>query len=260
MRCSVRHRGFTLLEVLLVIGLLALMAGFVMPTMIESLEQERLPESARQLRALLQLTRANAMYEGRRYRIRFPAEDELDDRGEQRQPIVEVERDPLTEPDQFDSVKAAWASEETLKRGIRCARVRLGKPTVDMLMGRDGADRQFLEEEEEIEQAQDLEFDDGFPPLIIEADGTCEWATFLLTDAAEDEDVTDVDPREVDYSMLEVILDGLTGLAWLQRPLYDDELEMMREHDWPPVLRMDFIRPQALTEDNVLEIRMSNVR
>ena len=109
-------------------------------------------------------------------------------------------------------------------------------------------------------QAQDLEFDDGFPPLIIEADGTCEWATFLLTDAAEDEDVTDVDPREVDYSMLEVILDGLTGLAWLQRPLYDDELEMMREHDWPPVLRMDFIRPQALTEDNVLEIRMSNVR
>jgi prepilin-type N-terminal cleavage/methylation domain-containing protein len=255
-----RQVGFTLLEVLIVAALMAFIAGLVLPVLINELEQERLPESARQMRALVQLTRANAMYEGRRFRIRFPDEEDLDGQGEQRQPLIEVERDPLSEPDVFEPVRAAWAQDETLKRGIRCARVRLGKPTLELLMGESGAEAEYAEEVDELEDELTISFEDEFPPLVIEADGTCEWVTFLLTDAAEDEDLTDVDPREVDYAMLEVIVDGLTGLAWLQRPLYDEELEMMREHDWPPVLRRDFIRPQALTEDNVLEIRMNRAR
>jgi len=255
-----RQPGMTMLEILLVTGLLALLAGLVMPALFETLRQERLPESARQLRALVQLTRANAMYEGRRYRIRFPAEDELDGQAEQRQPIVEVEADPLVAPEQFEPVRASWAEDETLHRGIRCARVRLGKPTVELLLGRGDAEQVVEQEEQELEEAVELEFDEGFPPLIIEADGTCEWATFLLTDAPEDEEIIDVDPRETTYQMIEVIVDGLTGLAWLQRPLYEEELEMMREHDWPPVLRKDFLNPVALTEDNVLEVRLNPVR
>jgi type II secretory pathway pseudopilin PulG len=251
----------TLLEVLLVVGLLAILAGFVMPSMLTAFDRERLPESARQLRSLIQLTRANAMYEGRRYRIRFPEEDEIDGQGGQTQPLIEVERDPLAAPEQFTPVRASWAAEETLKRGIRCARVRLGKPTVDLLLGKAVAEEVVEDEEEQVEQAVEVDFEEGFPPVIIDPDGTCEWVTFLLTDAPiEEEDILGVDPRDTKYEMVEVIVDGLTGLAWLQRPLYEEELEMMREHDWPPVLRHDFLNPRALTEENVLEVKMNPVR
>ncbi|HRX83576.1 MAG TPA: prepilin-type N-terminal cleavage/methylation domain-containing protein [Phycisphaerae bacterium] len=260
MRRTRKQPAFTLLEILLVLGLLAILSAFVMPAMISAVERERLPESARQLRALIQLTRANAMYEGRRYRIRFPREDEIDGQGTQIQPLVEVERDPLTAPEEFTPVLASWAQDETLQRGIRCARVRLGKPTVDLMMGKATAEDLARNEEQRVEQSVNVKFDEGFPPLIIDADGTCAWATFLLTDAPKDEDVLDVDPRDTKYAMLDVIVDGLTGLAWLQRPLYQEELEMMKEHNWPPVLRHDFLNPRALTEDNVLEVRMNPAR
>jgi len=257
---SRRQPGYTLLEILLVAGLLAILAGFVVPATLGMFEREQLPESARQLRTLIQLTRANAMYEGRRYRIRFPEEDELDGQGGQIQPIIEVERDPLSMPDQFSLVRASWAEDATLQRGIRCARVRLGKPTVDLLLRRSGAEVEVEQEEEKLDRALDVDFEEGFPPLTIEPDGTCDWVTFLLTNAPVDEDILDVDPRDTEFEMLEVIVDGLTGLAWLQRPLYVEELEMMKEHNWPPVLRHDFLSPQALTEENVLEVRMSPIR
>ena len=71
-----------------------------------------------------------------------------------------------------------------------------------------------------------------------------------LTDAPLDVDEEDLE----DYDRIEIILDGVIGLAWLQRPLEEEELEMMRENGWPPVLRRDFLSPVLLTEDDVLEI------
>ncbi len=261
-----RHRGFTLLEVLIVTGLLALLAGFVLPTLIGDFERARLPESARQMRALLQLTRANAMIEGRRYRIRFACpdceeEDVLDGQGEQRQPIVEVEDNPLERPEEFRPLRAAWAQGEIFQRGVRCAGVRLGKPTVEALLGDDFEAEQYQEDrQEQLELSMEERFEEDFPPLVIEADGTCEWATFVLTNAPEDVEIADLDPETDEYRQIEVIIDGLIGLAWLQRPLYEEELELMREHNWPPVLRKDFLDPVPLTEDNVLEIKMSAIR
>jgi hypothetical protein len=35
---------------------------------------------------------------------------------------------------------------------------------------------------------------------------------------------------------------------------------MLEEHNWPPVLRQDFLRPQLLTEEEVLEIREKMIR
>jgi hypothetical protein len=52
-----------------------------------------------------------------------------------------------------------------------------------------------------------------------------------------------------------VILEGETGIAWLQRPFYDDELDLFADRNWPAVLRQDFLRKEPLTERDVLELR-----
>ncbi|HNO79341.1 MAG TPA: type II secretion system protein [Phycisphaerae bacterium] len=254
------HRGFTLLEILLVTGLLAIVMAMVLPSFFNDFTRAQLPESGRQMRALLQLTRANAMIDGLRYRIRFPREDELDGQGDQRQPVVEVEDRPLEFPEEFRPVLASWAQDTTLLRKIRCAKVRLGKPTIDQLLGEDELADELAEDRlEELEETADETYEDEFPPLVIDTDGTSEWATFLLTDAPADVPLEDLDD-ETEFARLELILDGLTGLSWLQRTLYVEELEMMKEHGWPPVLRKDFLQAQKLTEDNVLEIREASVR
>ncbi len=260
MKSSHTHRGFSLLEILLVTGLLAIVMAMVLPSFMGDFFRAQMPESGRQMRALIQLTRANAMIDGLRYRIRFPREDELDEQGSQRQPVVEVEDRPLEFPEQFRPVLAAWARDETLLRNIRCAKVRLGKPTIDQLLGQDELALDLEEERlEDLEETARETYEEEFPPLVFDTDGTSEWATFLLTDAPADVPLEDLDD-ETEFARLEVILDGLTGLAWLQRALYIEELEMMKEHGWPPVLRKDFLQAQKLTEDNVLEIREASVR
>jgi prepilin-type N-terminal cleavage/methylation domain-containing protein len=255
MKARRRQCGFTLLETVLVLGILALLAGIVIPELYRSFQRQRLPSSAHYMRALLLMTRANAMLDGLRYRIRFAREDELDAQGGTRQPIVEVERDPLERPEEFEPVLASWARDITLAEGVRCVKVRLGKPTIELLL------REVEEDEDRIEELEAVfeeEFDEDFPPLVFERDGTSQWASFVVTDAPQDLEFEDIEPEE--HKCIEVILDGVTGLAWLQRTLYVEELEMMRENGWPPVLRKDFLSPIALTEDDVLEIRETRIR
>jgi len=251
-----KRRGHTLLEILLVISLLAVLAGLPMPALLRELSEARLPESCRQMRSLIQLTRANAMIDGLRYRIRFPREDEIDGEGGQRQPIVEVERDPLFNPEIFEPVLAAWAREPVLEDEVRCAQVRLGRPTVEMMLNETEDEEEAFVEQMEEEMGE--RFEEGFPPLVFEPDGTCEWATFVITDAPADVHPEDLEPEE--DAIIEIIVDGLSGLAWLQRRFYEDELAMMRDNGWPPVLRKDFLDPVPLTEDDVLEIRETRIR
>lgn len=239
------------MEILLVVGLLLALTSMAVPSLVRDIEQRRFPTSANRMRALLTLVRANAMYDGRRYQVRFPQEDELDHQGEQRQPIIEREDDPFLEPNVFNRVTAPWSRDETLLQGVRCAEVRLGRPTLDELL-----DRFVGEEVEERLEALAEEYEEGFPPLVIEPDGTTEWVTFVLTDAEEKTAKEDLEVTQ----QIEVIMDGLTGLIWLQRPFHDEELMMFKEHEWPPVLRKDFIRAAALTEDDVLEIQETAVR
>jgi prepilin-type N-terminal cleavage/methylation domain-containing protein len=245
-------RGFTLIEIILVIGMITILAAMSVPNLLRTIEERRLPESARQMRSLLMMVRANAMYEGKRFRIRFPLEDELDALGSETQPVVEREDDPFREPGLYNLVDEPWAREATFFRNIRCAGVRLGRPTLERI-----EEEKFIDEESEdlIDQA-DSEFTEEFPPLYVETDGTTEWVTFVVTDAPPD---VEVDALE-DYRRIEVIMDGLTGLIWLQRPFYDEELTMFKENGWPPVLRKDFVRFSPLTEEDVLEIQESRVR
>jgi hypothetical protein len=191
------------------------------------------------------------MMDGKRYRIRFPMEDEIDSEGERRQPLIEREDDPFREPGVFNRVTEPWAEGETLLGGIRCAEVRPGRPTLEAL-----EDELVAEEMEEYIEAASEGYEEGFPPLYVETDGTMEWATFVITDAPENVEDEDLES----YARVEVIMDGITGLIWLQRPFYDDEIEMFKEHGWPPVLRRDFLRERPLTEEEVLEISETRVR
>lgn len=245
--------AFTLLEILLVIGILATLAALVLPNLLKDLERARLPESARQLRSLVQVTRAHAMYDGKRYRVRFPEDNEIDDEGGNRQPLVEREDDPLLEPGVFRRVQSVWTQGDTLLRGIRCLEVRLGKPTVEELMSGDTTQHDQLVEE------LGSDANEIRPPLYIEPDGTSEWATMVVTNAPPDAGDR-ADELDEQYEQIEVILDGFTGLAWLQRPFYDEELQMLAANNWPPVLRRDFLTPQLLTEDDVIEIQETLIR
>lgn len=265
------YRGFTLFEVLLVIGLLAVLTAVVVPNFMGQLTRERLPKSAEQMRALLQLTRANAMLDGKRYRLRFPREDELDDEGTDVQPIIECEEEPFREPGVYKRVSANWAYGVTLLERVWCVKVRQGKSTVEGLLCNIEDVTADLNEEELEENPFWLEtmeeFEEEYPPLVFEPDGTSEWATFVLADVPRDIEAKtprDIDPDELAdkerIKRIEVIYDGLTGLAWLQRPFEEEELEMLQENNWPPVLRKDFLRPALLTEEEVIEIQESLVR
>lgn len=238
------RRGLTLIEVVLVMGLILLITALAVPNFLREFQREQLPGSASQMRSLLTLTRANAAFDGRRYRIRCPEESEQDALGGNRQPIIERENDPVREPDIFYPVNAAWAIGKTLLGDVWCVEVRLGRPTVDTLRERRSAIEDAIERSRE-------EFAPERPPLYIEPDASSDWATFVLVEGPRELSVEDAE----EYPRLEVILEGATGLTWVQRPLYDEELDLFEEKNWPVVLRQDLLNSKMLTEDDVLELR-----
>lgn len=249
-----RHRAFTLLELSLVVGLMVLITAIVVPNFIRQIKGQELERSAKQLRSLLTLVRANAAFDGQRYRVRFPEEaDDITRLLDDRQPIIEREYDPIHNPEVFGEVKASWTLGHTLLGDVWCAEVRLGRPTIAKLKERQkrAADRITREM-----QKRNEEFAPERLPVYFDPDGSSEWAVFVLTTAPRDIDVEDLD----NYPRLELIADGATGLAWIQRPFYDEELDLFEEKGWPAVLRQDYVSSQMLTEDDVLEIRESGVR
>lgn len=245
-------RAFTLLEVTLAIGLLIVVSAIAIPSFVRQVEREELPGSGRQLRSLLALARANASFEGKRYRIRFPKEDETDALGGDQQPLIEREDDPIHDPEVFTEVTAPWAIGKTLLGKVWCVEVRLGRPTIeDLRIRRD----EITEISDELLESSE-DFEPEYPPLYIEPDGSSEWATFTLTNAPRG---TPYDELE-DHPRIDLIVEGTTGLAWMQRPFYDEELDLFEEKGWPAVLRQDFLDPRVLTENDVLELREITIR
>lgn len=247
--------GYTLIELLLVIGLMAIISALVIPNFARQIRGEELRSSADQLRSFLALTQANAAFDGKRYRIRFATENEQDPLGGRQQPLIEREDDPIHEPEVFNLVTQPWAVGKTLIGEVRCAEVRLGRPKIaDLIDRRDQAAEDVARALKGRDEEQ--EFDPELLPLYIEPDGTSRWATFVLTEAPAEVQADDLE----DYKTIEVILEGLTGLCWLQRPFYDEELDLFADKGWPAVLRQDFLRPDMLTEDDVLELREIRVK
>jgi len=248
-------RAYTLVEVMLVIGLLVAIGAMAIPRFVGQIEAQRLPGSTGQLRSLLSLARANAAYDGKRYRIRFAAEDEEVRGVDHRQPIVEREEDPVHDPEVYTRVTLPWAVGDTLLTDIWCAEVRTGRPTIEKLQRL--RDRARDDISDALLKQKDAEhFEAERPPVYIEPDGASEWVTFVLTDAPPKTPLEDLK----DFGRLELIAEGSTGLAWIQRPFYDQELDLFEEKGWPAVLRQDFTNPQELTEDDVLELRDVSIK
>lgn len=244
-----RRPAFTLMEIVLVAGLLVLITSLIAPRLAHLLEREELPGSAKQLRSFITLVRAHAAWEGKRYRIRFPDDREKDPLGGTRQPIIEREDEPLERPEEFTLVTEPWAIGVTLLGEVWVAEVRLGRPTIAGL-------QRLREFRSEVRDTLTREFDNvehfevERPPLIVEADGTSDWVVFVLTKAPHGTAVEDLE----DHERIELIVDGMTGLAWMQRPFFEEELDLFEEKGWPAVLRQDFLSRRPLTENDVLEL------
>ena len=102
--------AYTLLELMLVLSLLVVLAFFIVPNFQSPIERSHLPESGERFRSFITLTRANAMLDGLRYRMRFLSEadeqwDKLSEH-ERLQPLIEFEADPIKQPWEFFAVKA----------------------------------------------------------------------------------------------------------------------------------------------------------
>lgn len=246
------RRAYTLVEILLVVGILVAISAYVVPNFMDQIRADAMPRSARKLRSLITLVRAHAALDGKRYQIRFPNEDELDALGGDQQPRVEREDDPFEEPEVFNLVTAPWAIQTTLLGDVWCPEIRLGHPTIAEIIER--RKRSVDRIEEKLGEAFE-EYEPQRLPLMVLLDGTSEWSTFVLTEAPRSIDLDELE----DYPRLHLIVDGTTGLGWLQRPFYDSELDLFEEKNWPAVLRQDLLSPRELTEDDVLELRERQV-
>lgn len=242
---------------MLVVGLLVLISAMVVPNFIRQIKADVLPRSARQLRSLVTMVRAHAAFDAKRYRIRFPEDEELDLLGGDTQPLIEREDDPINDPEVFTLVTDFWAIGETLLGEAWCVELRLGRPTIeDLQVRRTRAAENIDTKLDNLFEKEEVDFVRERLPLYVEPDGTNEWAVFILTTAPRETDFDEIE----DFESLHLIVEGISGLAWMQRPFYDEELDLFEENHWPAVLRQDFLDPRVLTEDDVLELRESQVR
>lgn len=245
-----RRRAFTLVELLLVIVLLGIVLAFTLPDYGRMMRARSLVESGDRLRSMIAMTHARAMQDGLMYRVYFPgapdphdprSDSKIDIPWETKQPVVERQKDPLQNPEWFEGFEAGWKPDKVLMDGTRCVAVLPGRPNFEIDPANPIAGPSIGEGMAE------------FARLTFRPDGTTDWVTFVLTDLPPD---IHIEPHHVSR-IINVIVDGRTGQAWMQRALTVEEVELMREHGASPILHMDFTSPQTITEDNILRIQIN---
>lgn len=248
-RVVMRLRAFTLLELTLVIIILGLLAAILYPNLEPDRRQRSLTESAHRLRALIEMAHAKAMQEGLRYRISFPgtpdpndprAEKEIDVPFETLQPDVVRQCDPQGNPEWYAGFDADWKNQPILQPGTRCVSVLPGKPSYAISTRGPIADPAVPDEKTQ------------FVPLTLYPDGTTEWVTFVLTDLPFDVELEPYHATRILY----LIVDGRTGQVWMQRAMLNEEVEVMLEHKASPIMHIDFVSPEQITEQNILEVHL----
>jgi len=169
MRARVTH-AFTLLELLLVLGLLAVLMAFAWPNLSGATRVERLRESAQRMQTLVAMCRAEAMNEGRTYRIVFRPDGSV---------RVRCQLDPLEAPHVFVPVTTGWARTEVLLEDVWVAAVQLlpdGPAPIRIV----DEQLEFPEMELDLQPIEDF----AEPPVIeFQPNGSCDSLRLLLRDA-----------------------------------------------------------------------------
>lgn len=217
----VSRNAFTLLEVLLVVLLLALLAAFTWPEFSRAGRAEELDESARRIKTLTQMCRAQAMNESRRYRLTFRLDGTVK---------VTRQRDPILAPHEYHKFRDPWANMAFLLEHVWVEAVLpLPEGPAPILI------------EDELVEFEDYDDEDPIPvtdleremELNFEPDGTSNSARWVLRDA--------------DGRGLEMMLDGRLGRVQIElvgrlepdaaerpEPLEDDE-DQEYEEDLDPL-------------------------
>ncbi len=246
--------AFTLIELMVVMGLLVLLGSMVWPAMENQITRSELPESANRICSMLYMARCEAVMEHRRYRIRFEP-------GEQ-QPLIEYERNPIRSPGEFELVPSGWAHEQILLGDVQVYEVTPGRPYWTEPLSVTGSADELEEDQEEVEEEQvaaesdeerreqeaflwgglrdeDIEVDENRPTIVFEADGSSDWATLILAHVDPEEEL------EEEEQQLWVVLDGRMGLASIrdqvtEEMLEDEEFYVEREKlELPDLLDVD---------------------
>jgi prepilin-type N-terminal cleavage/methylation domain-containing protein len=105
----VNRNAFTLMEVLLVIALLGVTAAVVWPDFFQARHAEQLDESARRMNTLIQMCRAQAMNETRRYCISFWQDGSIE---------LTRQRDPILAPHEYFRFQEPWANTQVLLENV----------------------------------------------------------------------------------------------------------------------------------------------
>lgn len=168
-----KYRGvsaFTLLEILIVVALLGILAAMVWPDFEQARKSEQLDESTRRLKTLVQMCRARAMNDARRYRIELVQDGSL---------RVTRQRDPLYAPQQYVKFRDQWVRMAFLLEDVwveSALPLPEGPPPLDI--------QDDLIEFDEFQEDQ-TPIDQFARPLAIdfETDGTSNSARWILREA-----------------------------------------------------------------------------
>ncbi|HUN82386.1 MAG TPA: GspH/FimT family pseudopilin [Phycisphaerae bacterium] len=225
--CARTARGFTLLEILIVLALLVLLTSMAWPSLSTHLAGSQLPEAADRFRSLMYLTRSEAMMQHRRFRIRFEPDSQ--------QPFIEMEPDPIAAAGQYVPAVASWASEDALPQMIHIHDVIPGRPAyltpVSNASPEDTGDEVGVETTTDLNESnagqpfsaqsdamKDAPTDQHRPSIVFEPDGSTDWATVVVSEIPPSEKLNSGDRQYW------VILDGRTGLAKVREGITDEEL------------------------------------
>ena len=168
MRSSLAH-AFTLLELLLVMALLAMMLAFAWPNMSGTTHAEQLKESARRMETLVAMCRAEAMNEGRHYRIVFRADGSV---------RAKCQLAPLKAPHVYVPAYGGWTRTEVLLESVWVAAVQMlpDGPAPIMIV-----DERLQFPDMEINPTPLEEFEQS-PAIEFQPDGACDSVRWVLRD------------------------------------------------------------------------------